>query len=227
MPIGILASLTICTVLYVLVGAVLTGLVHYTDLNVPDPLAVAVDALHIGWLKWVVKGGAIIGMFSVTLVLLYGQTRIFYSMSRDRLLPDFFSRIHPKYHTPHINTIIVGFLTAFVAGFTPIDILGDLVSLGTLLAFAIVCFSVLYLRYTRPDMPRIFRVPFFPVTPILGILSCIWLMSGILNMMELLFIYYIPVGLAIYFLYGRRRSHVQGLARLEPALPSAVGPYVK
>jgi basic amino acid/polyamine antiporter, APA family len=208
MPIGILASLAICTLLYVLVGAVLTGLVHYTDLNVPDPLAVAVDALHISWLKWVVKTGAIIGMFSVTLVLLYGQTRIFYSMARDQLLPELFCRLHPRFCTPHWNTLIVGTVTALVAGFTPIDILGDLVSLGTLLAFAIVCFSVLYLRITQPDMKRVFRVPFYPFTPLLGIASCVWLMLGILNMMKLLFIYYIPAGLLIYFFYSRKHSKI-------------------
>ncbi len=224
MPIGILVSLAVCTVLYVLVGMVLTGLVHYTDLNVPDPLAVAVDALHIGWLKWVVKTGAIIGMFSVTLVLLYGQTRIFYSMGRDRLLPALFATIHPRLHTPHWNTLIVGFITAFVAGFTPIDILGDLVSLGTLLAFAIVCFSVLYLRYTHPEMPRVFKVPFYPLTPLLGIAACVWLMWGILNMMELLFLYYIPVGLLVYFFYGRKHSLVRkhALPAPEIALTSPV-----
>jgi APA family basic amino acid/polyamine antiporter len=209
MPIGILTSLAICTVLYVLVGAVLTGLVHYTDLNVPDPLAVAVDVLHVAWIKWVVKVGAIIGMFSVTLVLLYGQTRIFYSMGRDRLLPELFARIHPRLKTPHWNTLIVGTITGLVAGFTPIDILGDLVSLGTLLAFAIVCFSVIFLRITRPDMKRVFKVPFYPVTPVLGIISCIWLMAGILNMMKLLFIYYMPVGLLIYFFYSRRHSQLR------------------
>ncbi len=210
-PIGILASLAICTVLYVLVGAVLTGLVHYADLNVPDPLALAVDALGVGWLKWVVKIGAIIGMFSVTLVLLYGQTRIFYSMSRDRLLPKIFSVIHPKFKTPHWNTLIVGLGTGLIAGFTPIDILGDLVSLGTLLAFAIVCFSVLYLRYTHPEMHRVFKVPFFPVTPVLGIIACVWLMAGILNMMELLFIYYMPVGMLIYIFYSRKHSLLRNM----------------
>jgi APA family basic amino acid/polyamine antiporter len=224
MPVGILASLAICTALYVLVGMVLTGLVPYKDLNVPDPLALAVDALHIGWLKWVVKTGAIVGMFSVTLVLLYGQTRIFYSMGRDGLLPPLFAKIHPRFCTPHWNTLIVGTITAFVAGFTPIDILGDLVSLGTLLAFSIVCFSVLWLRHTRPDMPRIFKVPFYPVTPVLGILACIWLMWGILNMMELLFIYYIPAGLLVYVLYGRSHSLLsQRNAPPEAAMPAAPG----
>ena len=223
MPIGILVSLGVCTVLYVLVGMVLTGLVHYTDLNVPDPLAVAVDALHIGWLKWVVKIGAIVGMFSVTLVLLFGQTRIFYSMGRDRLLPALFATVHPRLQTPHINTLIVGTVTAFVAGFTPIDILGDLVSLGTLTAFAIVCFSVIYLRRTRSDLPRGFTVPFYPVTPILGIACCLWLMWSISNMMVLLFIYYIPLGLLVYFCYSRRHSALRhGAADASPTLPAAL-----
>jgi basic amino acid/polyamine antiporter, APA family len=206
MPIGILASLAVCTVLYILVGATLTGLVPYMDLNVPDPLAVAVDALNIGWLKWVVKAGAIIGMFSVILVLLYGQTRIFFSMGRDGLLPKLFSSVHPRLKTPHWNTAIVGLVVALVAGSTPIDILGDLVSLGTLLAFTIVCFSVLYLRIRRPDMRGVFRVPLYPFTPLAGIVACIWLMLGIFNMMALLFEYYIPAGLLIYFLYSRRAS---------------------
>lgn len=214
MPIGILASLAICTVLYILVGAVLTGLVRYSDLNVPDPLAIAVDAIGINWLKWVVKVGAIVGMFSVTLVLLYGQTRIFFSMSRDRLLPEIFSTLHKRFKTPHWNTIIVGLVTGMIAGFTPIDILGDLVSLGTLLAFAIVCFSVIYLRHTCPDMLRVFKVPFYPVTPVLGIIACVWLMAGIVNMMELLFIYYMPVGLLIYFFYSRKHSLVRKAANV-------------
>ncbi len=209
MPIGILGSLAICTVLYILVAAVLTGVVSYTKLDVADPIAVAVDALHIGWLIWMVKVGAIIGLFSVMLVLLYGQTRIFYTMARDGLLPALFARVHPTFKTPHINTMIVGLVTALVAGFTPIDILGDLVSLGTLMAFAIVCFSVLWLRYTRPDMPRGFSVPLFPVTPVLGIISCVWLMWGIKNMMMMLFTWYLPAGLVIYFLYGRKNSKLR------------------
>jgi APA family basic amino acid/polyamine antiporter len=206
MPIGILASLAVCTVLYILVGATLTGLVPYKDLNVPDPLAVAVDALNIGWLKWTVKGGAVIGMFSVILVLLYGQTRIFFSMGRDGLLPKLFATVQPRLKTPHWNTAIVGLIVALVAGSTPIDILGDLVSLGTLLAFTIVCLSVLYLRITRPDMRRVFRVPFYPLTPLAGIVACIWLMLGIINMVALLFEYYIPAGLLIYLVYSRRTS---------------------
>jgi APA family basic amino acid/polyamine antiporter len=202
---------------------VLTGVVPYKSLQVPDPLAVAVDALHVGWLIWVVKIGAVIGLFSVTLVLLYGQTRIFYSMARDGLLPKLFAKVHPRLCTPHWNTLIVGFITAFVAGFTPIDILGDLVSLGTLLAFAIVCFSVMYLRYTRPDMPRNFKVPFYPVTPLLGIGICVYLMSGIFNMMKLLFMYYIPIGLLVYFLYGRRNSMLRRNALGSTTAPETPG----
>jgi APA family basic amino acid/polyamine antiporter len=219
MPIGILGSLGICTMLYILVAMVLTGVVSYTKLNVADPLAVAVDVLHIGWLIWLVKIGAIVGLFSVMLVLLYGQTRIFFSMGRDGLLPGIFSKVHPRFQTPHINTVIVGLLTGLVAGFTPIDILGDLVSLGTLMAFAIVCFSVLWLRYKRPDMERAFKVPLFPVTPVLGIMACVWLMWGIRNMMELLFIYYFPVGLVIYFVYSHRNSRMRALSQ-ESAKPA-------
>lgn len=212
MPIGILGSLGICTVLYMLVAYVLTGVVHYEKLDVADPIAIAVDVLGINWLIWMVKVGAVVGLFSVILVLLYGQTRIFYSMSKDGLLPAMFSKVHGKYKTPHLNTLFVGLLTAAVAGFTPIDILGDLVSLGTLLAFAIVCFSVLYLRIKNPDMPRAFKVPFFPLTPILGMLSCGYLMLGITGMMKLLFIYYIPIGLIIYVFYGRKHSKARAVA---------------
>lgn len=209
MPIGILGSLFICTILYILVAMVLTGVVDYRKLDVADPIAVAVDAIHITWLISVVKIGAIVGLFSVMLVLLYGQTRIFYSMAHDGLLPQLFCRIHPRFKTPHWNTAIVGLVTALVAGFTPIDILGDLVSLGTLMAFAIVCFSVIYLRLARPDLPRGFSVPLFPLTPILGIACCLALMWNIRNMMELLFIYYLPFGLLVYALYGYRHSKLR------------------
>ena len=207
-PIGILGSLGICTVLYILVAAVLTGVVPYTQLNVADPIAVAVDALNQPWLKWCVKIGAVIGLFSVMLVLLYGQTRIFYAMARDGLLPEFFGTIHKKFCTPYINTLIVGLVTGLIAGFTPIDILADLVSLGTLMAFGIICFSVLYLRYKEPGLERAFKVPFFPVTPILGVLACGYLMWGIKGMLITLK-YYLLAGLLIYLLYGWRNSRLQ------------------
>lgn len=172
MPFGILGSLFICTILYMLTSAVLTGIVPYGDLNVPDPMAVAVDHIGLGWFSFLIKVGALTGLTSVMLVLLYGQTRIFYIMSADGLLPPSFSKIHPRFKTPYINTIVIGAIVAIAAGMTPISLLGDLVSLGTLLAFIIVCFSVYYLRKKQPDLVRPFRTPWVPVVPFLGILTC-------------------------------------------------------
>ncbi|MFO1242088.1 MAG: amino acid permease [Rickettsiales bacterium] len=172
MPFGILGSLFICTLLYMATSAVLTGIVPYTDLNVPDPMAVAVDHIGLGWFAFLIKVGALTGLTSVMLVLLYGQTRIFYIMSADGLLPPSFSKIHPRFKTPYINTILIGGIVAVAAGMTPISLLGDLVSLGTLLAFIIVCFSVYYLRKKQPDLARPFRTPWVPVVPLLGVLTC-------------------------------------------------------
>lgn len=172
MPIGILGSLFICTILYMAVSAVLTGIVPYKELNVPDPMAVAVDHIGLGWFSFLIKIGAITGLSSVMLVLLYGQTRIFYVMARDGLMPKSFCKIHPKFKTPYINTMIIGMIVAVAAGVTPISLLGDLVSLGTLLAFMIVCFSVYYLRKKQPELVRPFRTPWVPVVPLMGILTC-------------------------------------------------------
>ncbi len=208
MPFGILGSLLICTVLYMAVSAVLTGVVHYTELSVPDPMAVAVDAIGLGWFAVLVKIGAIAGLTSVMMVLIYGQTRIFYTMSRDGLMPPIFSAVHPKFQTPWLNTLIVGSVIAVVAATTPIDILGDLVSLGTLCAFAIICFSVLYLRKTEPNLERPFKVPFSPWFPMLGILLCGYLIFGLLSnpVTVKFYITYLILGVALYFLYGRRHS---------------------
>ncbi len=208
MPIGIIGSLTICTILYMLVALVLTGIVPYTMLNVPDPIAVGVDAIGLGWLAFIVKIGAITGLFSVILVLLYGQTRIFYTMSKDGLLPAAFSKVHPKFQTPYVNTIVVGVVVAVVAGMTPISKLGALVSMGTLLAFSIICFSVLYLRKTQPDLHRPFKVPFSPVIPILGILCCGYLMWGLRDVFWTLKFYFLA-GLVIYFAYGQFHSKLR------------------
>lgn len=215
LPIGILGSLTICTIIYMLVALVLTGVVPFATLNVPDPIAVAVDAMGaanpddgLGWLKFIVKVGAIAGLSSVMMVLLYGQTRIFYTMSRDGLLPPVFSKVHPKYQTPHVNTLVVGALVAVIAGMTPIKQLGDLVSMGTLLAFSIICFSVLYLRKTEPNLQRPFKVPFSPWFPILGMLCCFYLMWGLREMFWTLKFYFLA-GLVIYFIYGARHSKLQ------------------
>jgi APA family basic amino acid/polyamine antiporter len=211
-PIGILGSLLVCTLLYMMVSLVLTGIVPFASLNVADPMAKAVDAVGLPWLSLLIKVGAIAGLTSVMMVLLYGQTRIFYTMSRDGLMPASFSKIHPKFQTPYINTILVGVVVAIVAAMTPISILGDLVSLGTLTAFAIICFTVLYMRKVQPDLPRMFRVPFSPYFPTLGILFCGYLIYGLLsNPITIKFyIVYVVVGLIVYFAYGARHSKLSG-----------------
>lgn len=208
MPIGILGSLFVCTILYILVAGVLTGIVHYSTLNVPDPIAVGVDAIGLPWLAFLVKIGAITGLTSVILVLLYGQTRIFFTVSKDGLLPPVFSKVHSKFKTPYINTLIVGFVISLVAGFTPIDKLGKLVSMGTLFAFTVICFSVMYLRYTQPNLKRSFKVPFMPVVPILGIIFCLYLIWGIRDMFWTLKFYFLA-GVAVYFVYSFRHSKLR------------------
>lgn len=220
MPFGIIGSLLICTILYILVSIVLTLVVNYKDLNVPDPVAVAVDAFgpQWAWFAKLVKAGAIIGLTSVVLVLMYGQTRIFYTMARDGLLPRVFATIHPKYKTPWINTLLVGLLTGVAAGVFDINSLGDMTSLGTLAAFAMVCLSVIWLRRTHPELPRGYRVPLYPVVPLLGIVSCIWLITYIENRILIYFGWYTLAMIAIYFLYGMRNSRLgQGLGQTETA----------
>ena len=207
-PIGIIGSLVICTILYILVSLVLTGIVKYDTLNVPDPIAVAVDAIHLSWLAFVVKIGAICGLSSVMLVLMYGQTRIFYTMAKDGLLPNVFSKIHPKFQTPYINTILVGVISACVAGMTPIEALGDLVNLGTLMAFTIICFTVLYMRIKEPELARPFKVPYPKITPVLGMLFCGLLISTLWQTFVTL-IPYFTLGFLIYFGYGRKHSKLQ------------------
>lgn len=204
-PIGILGSLGVCTVLYIIVSSVLTGIVHYSKLSVPDPMAVAVDAIGIPWLAFVVKLGAIMGLTSVMLVLLYGQTRILYQISKDGLLPKFFSDVHSKFKTPHLNTLVVGIVVATISGLTPISELGKLVSMGTLFAFAVICFSVMYLRITQPKLKRPFRVPYGPLFPLLGIAFCLYLMWGIREMFGTLKFYFLA-GLVLYFFYGANHS---------------------
>jgi APA family basic amino acid/polyamine antiporter len=215
MPIGILGSLAICTVLYIAVALVLTGIVKYTELSVPDPIAVGINAAGEGlaWLRPVVKIGAIAGLSSVILVMLLGQPRIFYSMSKDGLLPPVFSSVHPRFRTPWLASAVTGLFAMAFAGLLPIGLLGELVSIGTLLAFAIVCAGVLVLRYTDPDRPRPFRTPLVPVVPALGILACFYLMHGLPTDTWARLIIWMVLGLIIYFAYGRRHSKVQ-LGRL-------------
>jgi APA family basic amino acid/polyamine antiporter len=211
MPFGIIGSLIVCTVIYMLVAAIMTLLVPYQSLNVPDPVAVVVDSFgpQWAWLAKTIKVGAIIGLTSVVLVLMYAQTRIFYTMARDGLLPKVFSTVHPKFKTPWVNTLLVGLLTAVAAGFFDINVLGDMTSVGTLAAFAIVCLSVIYLRRSAPELPRGFKVPFYPVTPILGILSCIYLITTVPVPTLMFFLWYMLGGVVLYFVYGIWNSNLQ------------------
>jgi APA family basic amino acid/polyamine antiporter len=211
LPIGILGSLAVCTVLYILMALVMTGVAHYSELNVPDPVYVAIDKAGPGlaWLKPIVALGAIAGLASVVLVMLMGQPRIFFAMSRDGLLPPVFGRVHPRFRTPYLATIITGTVAAVIAGLFPIGLLGELVSIGTLLAFVIVCAGILVLRYTRPDLHRPFRTPLVPVVPVLGILCCLGLMAPLPLDTWLRLLIWMGVGLVIYFTYGRLHSRVQ------------------
>ncbi|MDX2061920.1 MAG: amino acid permease [Bacteroidia bacterium] len=204
MPIGILASLVICTVIYILVAYVLIGLVPYTSLNVPDPIAVGINAVQeLNWLKYPIKLGALAGLTSVMLVMMLGQSRIFYSMGNDGLLPGSFSRLHPKFKSPVIPTIITGIFAATLAGLLPIGTLGHLVSLGTLLAFAIVCIGILVLRYTKPNLERPFRTPLVPLVPVLGALISLLLIVGLEKLALFAGIGWLVIGVAIYFAWGR------------------------
>jgi APA family basic amino acid/polyamine antiporter len=211
MPIGILGSLSISTVLYILVALVLTGIVSYTALNVADPVAVGVNAMgdSLFWLRPIVKIAAIAGLSSVILVMLMGQPRIFYSMAKDGLLPPVFSKVHPKFKTPYVSTILTGSVALILAGILPISILGELVSIGTLLAFVIVCMSILVLRKTEPGLKRPFRTPFVPYVPILGALICFVQMAALPLDTWLRLIIWMGIGFIIYFTYGIRKSKLR------------------
>jgi APA family basic amino acid/polyamine antiporter len=213
MPIGILSSLAISTVLYIIVSLVLTGLVKYDQLLVPAPIAVAVNAAGPGlfWLRPFIKIGAIAGLSSVVLVLLLSQPRIFYTMAKDGLLPKIFSSVHPKFKTPYITTSLTGIAAMVVAGLFPIEILGALVSIGTLLAFAIVCLSVLVLRKTQPDLPRPFKTPFLPWVPVLGALFSFAQMISLPVDTWLRLLIWMGIGLVIYVSYSRRHSKVRSM----------------
>jgi APA family basic amino acid/polyamine antiporter len=213
MPIGILVSLAICTVLYIAVAVVLIGIVPYARLNVADPLAVGIDATGLSWFSPVVKVSAIFGLFSTILVQLLGQSRIFYSMSRDGLLPPFFSKVHPRFRTPHLSTILTGTVIAIAAGLLPIGLLSELVSIGSLLAFVLVCAGVIILRRTAPDVPRPFRVPWVPAVPVLGALVCLLQMVSLPWPTWERLIVWLVIGMGVYIGYGRR--HAAGAPALE------------
>ncbi|MEI7729319.1 MAG: amino acid permease [Verrucomicrobiota bacterium] len=210
MPIGILASLAICTILYIAVALVLTGIIKYTQLNVPDPIAVAIDSLgqSVAWLRPIIKIGAIAGLSSVILVMMLGQPRIFYTMSKDGLLPPIFSAVHPKFRTPWLATILTGIVAMLTAGLFPIGLLGELVSIGTLLAFAIVCIGIFVLRFTDPDIPRPFRTPLFWLISPLGAGFCLCLMYGLPRDTWARLIVWMAIGMILYFSYGIRHSRL-------------------
>jgi APA family basic amino acid/polyamine antiporter len=213
MPIGILASLAICTVIYIVVAIVLLGIVHYSKLNVADPLAVGIDATGLTWFSPVLKVSALFGLFSTMLVTLIGQTRVFFSMSRDGLLPPMFQKVHPSYKTPHVSTLLTGTVVAIAAGLTPIRVLSVLVSMGTLLAFVLVCLGILILRKTAPEIERPFRTPWLPVVPLLGAGFCLLQMVSLPPRTWERLVVWLALGMLVYFGYGRRKAAETRAAR--------------
>jgi APA family basic amino acid/polyamine antiporter len=211
MPIGILGSLVVCTILYIVVSLVLTGLVNYKALDVADPVAMGIDVTGVSWGSLLVKIGAVFGLGTVMLVMLLGQSRVFFSMSKDGLLWPWASAIHPKFRTPWISTIVVGVIVAFLPALLPIDKLSQLVNMGTLLAFTIVCIGVWILRVRQPDLHRPFKTPFVPLVPILGILGALYLMFSLPLLTWIVLFIWLAIGLAIYFGYSVRHSKVQKL----------------
>lgn len=208
MPIGIIATLFICMALYVGVALVLTGIIPYQTINPSAPVASALKQLGLSWLEFWVTLGALVGMISSLLVYQLGQARIWFAMSRDRLLPGAFSRVHPRYQTPHISTWVAGFAVAVPAAIWDIAPLAELANIGTLFAFSLVCGAVLMLRRTRPDLRRPFRVPWTPLLPLLGILCCLILMTSLPLVTWARFLVWLVVGLLIYLGYSRQRSEL-------------------
>jgi basic amino acid/polyamine antiporter, APA family len=212
MPIGIIGSLVICTILYILVSGLLTAVVPYTALNVAAPVAIGIDATGVPWGSLLVKAGAIAGLGSVMLVMLLGQSRVFYSMSRDGLLPHWAGAIHPRFRTPWISSLVVGVCVAIFASLIPIGDLAVLVNIGTLLAFVIVCAGVWILRRKRPDLPRPFKTPLVPLVPILGILTSLAAMLSLPARTWWRLLIWLFIGLVVYFSYGQKHSKVRKAA---------------
>jgi basic amino acid/polyamine antiporter, APA family len=209
MPLGIFLSLLICTLLYILVTATLTGVVSYTQLDVASPVSHAMILLGLNAAGSIISIGAICGLTTVLLILLFGQSRIFFSMSRDGLLPGLFSRIHPRFRTPYLSSLLIGVVVAVLAGLTPIDVVAELTNIGTLAAFVLVSLAVIILRRTQPNLHRGYRVPFVPVIPILSMLGSLLLIVSLPVVTMIRFIVWLAIGLIIYFLYSQRKSHLQ------------------
>jgi APA family basic amino acid/polyamine antiporter len=225
LPIGIIASLIICTLLYFLVAGILSGIIPVVEYKTnPEflnaPVGYALHVINMDWAAGLVSAGAVAGITSVLLVMLMSQPRIFFAMSRDQLLPPGVSKVHPRFRTPYITTMITGVIVAIVAGFTPIDVLGEMTSIGTLFAFVVVCIAVIILRRRRPDAARPFKVPGGYIIPVLGVISCSYLMLSLTVMTWVRFLVWLDLGMVIYWFYGR--THSQLANRAETAARSGI-----
>lgn len=209
LPIGIITSLAVCTILYIAVSLVLTGIVPYTELNVSDPVSFALQYVGADSVAGIVSVGAITGMTTVLLVMLYGQTRITYSMSRDGLLPKAFSIVNEKTKTPVMNTWFFGLIAATLGGFVDLNTLAELINIGTLSAFALVSLGVVILRKSHPDLPRAFKVPLNPVLPFISVLCCLFLMINLSVFTWVSFVIWVSIGLVVYFTYSKNHSHLK------------------
>jgi APA family basic amino acid/polyamine antiporter len=206
LPIGIIASLSVCTVLYIAVAAVLTGLIPAAQINIDAPVAEALSMVGFKWGAAIVAIGAVAGITSVLVVMMLGQIRVFFAMSRDHLLSPWLSTVHPRYGTPHYATILTGIGVATLAGLIPIGDAADMTNIGTLFAFVLVCIGIVILRYTKANHPRPFRLPFMPVVPILGMLACLGLMSFLPWLTWIRFGVWTAIGIAVYMGYGLKHS---------------------
>ncbi|RNC28602.1 MAG: putative amino acid permease YhdG [Candidatus Dichloromethanomonas elyunquensis] len=206
LPRGIIASLSISTVLYILVAAILTGMLKYTHLNTPSPISSALLAAGIRWASAFISVGALAGLTSVLIAVIFAQSRVFFAMARDGLLPPLFAAIHPKYKTPYVNTLMVGAAVCLIAAFFPVKIIAEMANIGTLSALAVVSLGVIILRRTRPDLERPFKVPFVPILPGLAMISCLYLMLNLPAATWIRLIIWITIGLAVYFFYGFNHS---------------------
>ena len=207
-PIGIIGSLAVATLLYIAVSAIMTGVVPYQKLGVPDPVALVLNELHMPWASMLVSLGAIAGITSVLLVLLLGQPRILFAMARDGLLPLTLAQVHRRYQTPYITTLLTGLIVAVASALLPIRVVAELCSIGTLFAFSIVCSGVIVLRYSQADLVRPFKVPLFPVLPVSGALLCAYLMLNLPKTAWERFLVWLLIGLVIFFTYGLRKSRL-------------------